>query len=85
MDEYRDRPRPVMTDEEMIKDYPRLKREYALLHQDYREAIREQLRLGDVSNRRKLLIAMLEWGTKENMVQQDLNNTQIVDLYLSNL
>lgn len=41
--------------------------------------------LADVRQQRELLIAMLEWGTKENMVQQDLNNEQIVDLYLSNL
>ena len=39
----RDTPRSTMTDEEMVKDYPRLAREYALLHQDYREAIRETL------------------------------------------
>tara|TARA_R110000765_G_scaffold64983_3_gene126256 strand:- start:261 stop:497 length:237 start_codon:yes stop_codon:yes gene_type:complete len=47
--------------------------------------LKEQLRIADVSQQRELLIAMLEWGTKENMVQQDLNNEQIVDLYLSNL
>ena len=39
----RDTPRSTMTDEEMVKDYPRLAREYALLHQDYRKAIRETL------------------------------------------
>ena len=48
MKEYRDTPRPTMTDEEMVKDYPRLSREYTLLHQDYREAIRKQLTLPDV-------------------------------------
>jgi len=39
----RDTARSTMTDEEMIKDYPRLKREYTLLHQDYKEAIRKPL------------------------------------------
>ena len=28
--------RPVMTDDDMIKDYPRLKLEYTRLHNDYR-------------------------------------------------
>lgn len=28
--------RPTMTDQEMIKDYPRLKLEYTRLHEDYR-------------------------------------------------
>jgi hypothetical protein len=36
MKEQRDTPRPTMSDEEMVKDYPRLAREYTLLHQDYR-------------------------------------------------
>ena len=42
-DTLRDTPRSTMIDEEMVKDYPRLAREYALLHQDYRKAIRETL------------------------------------------
>ena len=41
MCEYTDTPRSTMTDEQMLKDYSRLKREYTLLHQDYREAIRK--------------------------------------------
>lgn len=32
----RDTPLPTMTNEEMINDYPRLKRQYTLLHQEYR-------------------------------------------------
>ena len=32
----RDTPRSTMSDEEMINDYPRLKREYTLLHEEYR-------------------------------------------------
>lgn len=34
--------RPTMTDEEMLKDYPRLKLEYTRLHEDYRRLKREQ-------------------------------------------
>lgn len=45
MKEQRDTPRPTMSDEEMVKDYPRLAREYTLLHQDYREAIRKPLNI----------------------------------------
>lgn len=62
MKEYRDRPKPTMSEEEMVKDYPRLAREYTLLHQDYREAIRKPLNITDVSQQRELLIAELkEW------------------------
>jgi hypothetical protein len=49
MKEQRDTPRPTMSDEEMVKDYPRLSREYTLLHQDYREAIRKPLTIPVVS------------------------------------
>lgn len=45
MKEIRDTPRSTMSDEEMVKDYPRLAREYTLLHQDYREAIRKPLNI----------------------------------------
>jgi rRNA maturation endonuclease Nob1 len=45
MKEIRDTPRSTMSDEEMVKDYPRLAREYTLLHQDYREAIRKTLNI----------------------------------------
>ena len=55
MKEQRDTPRPTMSDEEMIKDYPRLAREYTLLHQDYREAIRKPLNIPIVSQHRELL------------------------------
>ncbi len=55
MKEYRDTPRPTMTDEEMVKDYPRLAREYTLLHQDYREAIRKPLNIPIVGWRSELL------------------------------
>ena len=33
---FRDTPRPTMSREEMADDYPRLKREYTLLHEEYR-------------------------------------------------
>ena len=62
MKEYRDTPRPTMSDEEMVKDYPRLAREYTLLHQDYREAIRKQCDIPVVSQRRELLpLAFIKW------------------------
>jgi hypothetical protein len=32
----RDTPRPTMSRDEMADDYPRLKREYTLLHEEYR-------------------------------------------------
>ena len=51
MKEIRDTPRPTMSDEEMVKDYPRLKREYTLLHEEYRRLQSEkekQLKLYDV-------------------------------------
>ena len=38
-----------MTNEEIIKDYTRLKLEYTRLHEDYRRLQAEQLRLDDVS------------------------------------
>ena len=41
--------RPVMTDDEMIKDYPRLKLEYTRLHEDFRRLQSKQLIIGDVS------------------------------------
>jgi hypothetical protein len=50
MKKTRETPRPTMSDEEMVNDYPRLSREYTLLHQDYREAIRKQLITQSVSN-----------------------------------
>lgn len=34
--------RPTMSDEEMSKDYPRLKYEYIQLHQDYKRLKRKQ-------------------------------------------
>lgn len=41
MKEIRDTPKPTLVEiEEMVKDYPRLKREYTLLHQDYRQGVR---------------------------------------------
>jgi|GEM_PF-3573923 hypothetical protein len=48
METPRDTPRSTMTDEEMIKDYPRLKREYTRLHENYREAIRKPLTTSSV-------------------------------------
>ena len=41
--------RPVMTDDEMIKDYPRLKLEYTRLHEDFRRLQSKPLIIGDVS------------------------------------
>jgi hypothetical protein len=43
--------RPVMTDEQMIKDYPRLKLEYTRLHEDFRRLQSKQLIIGDVINK----------------------------------
>jgi len=50
MKEYRDTPRSTMSDKDMVKDYSRLVREYTLLHQDYREAIRKLLNMPVVSS-----------------------------------
>ena len=47
--------RPVMTDDEMIKDYPRLKLEYTRLHEDFRRLQSKQLIIGDVRR------SALEW------------------------
>ena len=33
--------RPSMTDQQMVKDYPRLKYEYSQLHQDYKKLKRK--------------------------------------------
>ena len=41
--------RPVMTDDAIIKDYPRLKLEYTRLHEDYRRLQSKQLITDDVS------------------------------------
>ena len=43
--------RPVMTDDEMIKDYPRLKLEYTRLHNDYRRLQPNQLTIAGVISR----------------------------------
>lgn len=53
MKEARDTPKPTMSDEEMIKDYPRLAREYTLLHQDYREGLRALAELAEVLKENK--------------------------------
>jgi hypothetical protein len=45
----RDTAEPTMSREEMADDYARLKREYTLLHQDYRRAIRKQCDIPVVS------------------------------------
>ena len=37
-----DRHKPIMTDEEKIQDYHRLKYEYIQLHQDYKRLKRKQ-------------------------------------------
>lgn len=84
MKQQRDTPRLTMTDEEMVKDYPRLAREYALLHQDYREAIRKPLNIPIVSNRRELLIDFFRKVSKVRL--DDKGNmhtvTKMVDEYL---
>lgn len=51
MKEIRDTPRPTMSDEEMVKDYPRLAREYTLLHQDYREGLRALKELAELQRK----------------------------------
>jgi hypothetical protein len=71
MKEQRDTPRSTMSDEEMVKDYPRLAREYTLLHQDYREAIRKPLNIPVVSQQREPLLAYHRYLTKE--LSLDLN------------
>jgi len=43
--------RPTMTDDEMIKDYPRLKLEYTRLHEDFRRLQSKPLIIGDVINK----------------------------------
>lgn len=45
-----DTPRPTMTDDEMLEDYPRLRREYTLLHEEYRRLYHQKLR-GKLNNR----------------------------------
>lgn len=64
MKEFRDRPRPTMSDEEMVKDYPRLSREYALLHQDYRKAIRKPLNIPNVMQR---IVLTQDWINEQKI------------------
>jgi len=51
MKEARDTPRPTMSDEEMVKDYPRLAREYALLHQAYWKGLRGLKELAELQRK----------------------------------
>jgi hypothetical protein len=85
MKEQRDTPRPTMSDEEMVKDYPRLAREYTLLHQDYREAIRKPLNIPDVSQQRELLIAYGEELEGRSLYLEGTTLDKFTDEYLSNL
>ena len=57
--------RPVMTDDEMIKDYHRLKLEYTRLHEDFRRLQSKQLIIGDVVGSNKL------WLIEEDLVLCD--------------
>ena len=59
----RDTPRPTMSDEEKIKDYPRLAREYTLLHQDYREGAILLRDLLELQNGSPLVKYEKEWNT----------------------
>ena len=85
MKEQRDTPRPTMSDEEMVKDYPRLAREYTLLHQDYREAIRKPLNIPVVSQQRELLIGALEEYNKVKYEWTKLTYEDYVNKYHPNL
>ena len=73
----------TMTDEEMIKDYTRLKLEYTRIHEDYRRLESKQCDIPIVSNRRELL-KVLEY------VRQIKGNPKEIQLiidkvYLDNL
>ena len=83
MKEQIDTPRSTMSDEEMVKDYPRLAREYTLLHQDYREAIRKPLIITDVSQQRELLFAFIE-HINTYLDSEDGFNIGIVDEFIAN-
>jgi len=84
MKEQRDTPRPTMSDEEMVKDYPRLAREYTLLHQDYREAIRKPLNIPVVSQQRELLLAYNEEVNQCMVDSQDILDESDVNEFLAN-
>jgi len=74
--------RPVMTDEQMIKDYPRLKLEYTRLHEDYRRLQSKQLIIGDVS-----ILLFDFWHYTKNGNNQDTPTEEIkegVEMFLSN-
>jgi hypothetical protein len=83
MKEQRDTPRPTMSDEEMVKDYPRLAREYTLLHQDYREAIRKPLNIPDVSQQRELLIEAFDLINIHDGDREKI--TKLVDITLKSI
>jgi hypothetical protein len=74
--------RPVMTDEQMIKDYPRLKLEYTRLHEDFRRLQSKQLIIGDVS-----ILLFDFWHYTKNGNNQDTPTEEIkegVEMFLSN-
>ena len=71
---HHDTPRPTMTDEEMVEDYLRLRREYALLHQDYREAILNPLnKLKNLRNWCKRHIKKQEGCYQEGAVYETMD------------
>jgi len=59
----KDTPRPTMSDEEMIKGYHHLAKEYALLHQDYREGAILLRDLLELQNGSPLVKYEKEWNT----------------------
>lgn len=83
MKEQRDTPRSTMSDEEMVKDYPRLAREYTLLHQDYREAIRKPLNIPVVSQQREPLEAFCKYLFREYSSLDDHDVSRIVTNFLA--
>jgi hypothetical protein len=48
--------RPTMTDDEMIKDYPRLKYEYSQLYQDYKKFKRKLREQQTTTDTKQLII-----------------------------
>lgn len=77
----RDTAEPTMSREEMADDYARLKREYTLLHQDYRRAIRKQCDIHVVSQQRELLKRFIDYINYLQATAEDIPYTDI-DVFL---
>jgi len=70
----KDTPRPTMSDEEMIKGYHHLAKEYALLHQDYREGAILLRDLLELQNGPPLVKYEKEWNTTMDNCWDFINN-----------